>query len=42
MTEGQNEFKKPRKPKPISPPEVTKGLQNFFFFCENILFLITV
>ncbi|XP_070507341.1 intermembrane lipid transfer protein Vps13 isoform X3 [Chironomus tepperi] len=28
MTEGQNEFKKPKKPKPISPPEVTKVSNN--------------
>lgn len=38
MTEGQNEFKKPRKPKPISPPEVTKGLQNLFFFVKIFYF----
>lgn len=41
MTEGQNEFKKPRKPKPVSPPEVTKGLQNLFFV-KTFFYLKTV
>lgn len=36
MTEGQNEFKKPRKPKPTSSPEVSKGLKNLILIEDFI------
>lgn len=39
MTEGQNEFKKPRKPKSTTPPEVSKGL-NYLILVKDFITIV--